>query len=541
MNQHFNLIEEPWIPCSLLNSGEQRLFGLRDVFTNAHGIREIEDDSPLVIVALHRLLLAILHRNFGPRTMNRWRDLWMRGAWDMPTLDAYFTKHARCFDAFDSEHPFAQVSVMPGTEIHPVTKLVRECASGNNATLFDHHFNDVSDGISPAVAMQHLLAFQLFAGAGGVSMPFNFTDAPLARGRSIMAVGDNLFETLCLNLVRYTDERPIPWDDDDDPPIWERAIFSTPSKSGTIPNGYVDYLTFQVRRVHLVPPDTSGVVRWCQIQQSYKFSGEGRPDPFLSYQRSEERGYVPVLFHLERATWRDSGTLFQPSAEDRTRPAVFDHLAQVRLLQDNGEIVARSAYRFSALGARLSSGQPDIIFWRHERLPLPLVYLTDGDLRATLDNALSHAERVGRALDSAISSFVRWVFVPEPHDDPKERKKQYSDKSKAIGALKAELAPGRRYWPALDTAFAAFLVAQAKERAASGTTGQIPISPAFRAWVDAVRQAARDDFRAMVGSQDATARVLRARVVAEQVFNGALKRARDAAGVTAEEEASGDE
>lgn len=540
MSQHFNLIEEPWIPCSLLDSGEHRLFGLCAVLANAHRICEIEDDSPLVTVALHRLLLTVLHRNFGPRTMNQWRDLWQSGEWHMGALDDYFRKHTERFDAFDTKHPFAQVPPMPGTETHPVTKLVRECASGNNATLFDHHFNDVSDGVSPGTAMQHLLAFQLYAGAGGVSKPFNFTDAPLARGRSLMAIGDNLFETLCLNLVRYTGERPIPWDADDDPPQWERTKLAPPSKEGTAPDGYMDYLTFQVRRVHLVPPDASGLVRWCQIQQSYKLNGEGRPDPFLSYQRIEERGYVPMLFHLARATWRDSGILFGLSSEDRTRPAIFDHLAQVQVLRDRGEVVARPAYRFSALGARLSSGQPDIIFWRHERLPLPLAYLNDGDLRAILDNALPHAERVGRALDAATVAFARWVFVPEPKVDTKERKKQYADKSKNIAALKTELAPGRRYWPALDTAFAAFLVAQAEERAASGATGQIPVGPAFRAWTAAVRQAAVNDFCAMVGGQDVTARVLRARVVAEQVFYSALKRARDAAGVTAEEEARDD-
>jgi CRISPR system Cascade subunit CasA len=511
------------------------------VLVDAHRVGEIDHDSPLVTVALHRLLLAILHRNFGPRTMGLWRDLWQARKWNMRTLEKYFERHADLFYAFDAKHPFSQVPPMAGVEAHSVVKLIRECASGNNATLFDHHLNDISEGISPAVAMQHLLAFQLYAGAGGVSKPFNFTDAPLARGRLLMVIGENLFETLCLNLVRYTNERPIPWDDLDDPPRWERTNSTSPTKEGTAPQGYLDYLTFQVRRVHLVPPDESGLVRRCQIQQGFKFNAAARPDPFLSYQRSEERGYVPVLFHLERSTWRDSGTLFTPSSEERTRPAVFDHLVQVDLLRDRGEIRANPAYRYSALGALLIKKQPIIIFWRHERLPLPLAYLNDGDLRATLDNALAHAERVGRALDCAIDVFSKWVFVPEPKDDPKERQKEYAGKKNPITGLKKVLAPGRRYWPALDAAFSAFQVAQAEERAASGATRQIPVGDAFREWVRGVRQAAEADFRAMVGGQGDTARVLRARVVAEQVFYAALNQARDAVVTTAESEVlSGD-
>ena len=65
----FDLVDKGWIPCLRLAGNERVEMGLRDVLAQAPTLREIYDPSPLVTVSLHRLLLAILHRNFGPRTL----------------------------------------------------------------------------------------------------------------------------------------------------------------------------------------------------------------------------------------------------------------------------------------------------------------------------------------------------------------------------------------------------------------------------------------------------------------------------------------
>jgi len=55
-------------PC-ILGTGGQEELSIREIFTESKmsGIQEISDSSPLVTVAIHRLLLTILHRNFGPK------------------------------------------------------------------------------------------------------------------------------------------------------------------------------------------------------------------------------------------------------------------------------------------------------------------------------------------------------------------------------------------------------------------------------------------------------------------------------------------
>ena len=72
----FNLVDQPWIPCLQRDGGKPQELSLRDTLIGAHEIRELFDNSPLVTVSLHRLLLAILHRNFGPASFGEWKELW---------------------------------------------------------------------------------------------------------------------------------------------------------------------------------------------------------------------------------------------------------------------------------------------------------------------------------------------------------------------------------------------------------------------------------------------------------------------------------
>jgi hypothetical protein len=84
----FNLIDEPFLPVVRLD-GRTKEVGLRTALRQAHDLRELRDDSPLVTAALHRLLLAVLHRVFGPEDEDAWARLRDRGRWDAEAIDAY--------------------------------------------------------------------------------------------------------------------------------------------------------------------------------------------------------------------------------------------------------------------------------------------------------------------------------------------------------------------------------------------------------------------------------------------------------------------
>jgi CRISPR system Cascade subunit CasA len=92
----FNLVNTEWLSCLLLpaaldrNSGMAvdsmaitQQFSLKQVLLHASQIRELIGESPPVTIALHRLLLAVLHRCLnGPRDSNEWAHMWRSQTWD---------------------------------------------------------------------------------------------------------------------------------------------------------------------------------------------------------------------------------------------------------------------------------------------------------------------------------------------------------------------------------------------------------------------------------------------------------------------------
>src|SRR5436309_116204 len=120
----FNLVDRLWIPC-VTQAGDSVLYGLLETLSRANKFKEIRDASPLVTVSLHRLLLAVLHRVFGPESPDAWAQMWQRGEgkFDTAALEDYL----KCpdvyprFDLFDDEHPFYQTASLPLGQIDEKT------------------------------------------------------------------------------------------------------------------------------------------------------------------------------------------------------------------------------------------------------------------------------------------------------------------------------------------------------------------------------------------------------------------------------------
>ncbi len=316
MNPTFDLLQSPWVPCIRADGAPVEL-GLRDALAQAHELRALHDESPLVMAALHRLLLALLHRAFGPATYDEWATLWKAGQWDAAQLDAYLDCWRHRFDIFDPERPFYQA---PDERVKPksVVSLIHDVASGNNPTLFDHHTEAGGITLTPAQAARMLVAAQVFGLCGTKGPTMQFTDAPCARGVIFLVQGETLFETLALNLVRYTDDAPLPrWPDDR--PAWEMDDPFTPDRS--VPRGYLDYLTWQNRRVLLLPEATTDgvVVRQVTIAPALRLDS-GVLDPMKHYRKDEKRGPLPLPFTEGRALWRDSAVLFRLHDEGHQPP-----------------------------------------------------------------------------------------------------------------------------------------------------------------------------------------------------------------------------
>jgi CRISPR system Cascade subunit CasA len=475
MNPTFDLLESPWIPC-IRADGRTVELGLREALGRAHQLRELDGESPLVTAALHRLLLAMLHRVFGPATCDEWGRIWDAGRWDTERIDAYLEQWRDRFDLFHPERPFYQAPD-ERAKSKSVSSLVHEVASGNNPTLFDHHVDAEGIVLTPAPAARMLVAAQAFGLAGLSGLVQKFTDGPCARGIVFLVQGATLFETLALNLLRYDDESPIPRRADDRP-AWEMDDPFSPDR--TQPRGYLDYLTWQNRRVLLLPEPTEngGVVREMTMAPALRL-GDGVLDPMTHYRRDEKRGPRPLAFTESRALWRDSAALFRLHDESYRPPQTFEWLSE---LVDEGYLDKSQTRRCLALG--MSKKQAKVNFYRGERMPLPLRYLEERALVETLDAALNMAEGTARQLWGAARTLAKFILSPEA-DTKSARQPARED----LDALTQQWAVERRYWSRLEIPFRETLVSLPK-----GMEDAMPV------WRKTLQRTAWEAFDQVAGS-----------------------------------------
>ena len=528
-NPQFNLLDEAWLPCLMLD-GSTREYGIRAALAEAHQIREIADPSPLVTASLHRLLLAIIHRVVeGPADPEDWQSLWQRGMWDMTAFAEYFGQWHCRFDLFDEEYPFYQWPGLDFAAMVPIAKLTHELASGNNATLFDHTTEQAGGSFSPGRAARYLVAQQNYAVGGLVSFakgenPADYKSAfgaPLVRGAMILVKRENLFRTLLLNLCRYdpSEQEPFTADArDGDLPAWERK---PPVAIETRrPFGYRDLLTWQSRRIRLHPEQSPAGIT---IGHAVIMKGNQFADGFhretaevmqafkiLPKPSAGQDPWQPVGFREDRALWRDSLAFMQSLPGEGQRPRILtwlDQLAEEEMIE-RGDRIPIDLYG-------MNTDKAKVLFWRQERLVLPLAYLDDRskELRTTLAVEIGKAESVAQALQAATRELAKLLLAPEA--DVGGRAPAGEDQ----GKLAARLAEGRTYWSRLGAPFSTLLGALPAQEARKAEGKP---SPAVLQWRHELRQAANAAFSVMVGGLDGSARNLKAVAAAGRVLNGLL-------------------
>jgi CRISPR system Cascade subunit CasA len=448
----FDLIAQPFVPC-VLPSGPAAEYGLRDALVKAHEVSELRDPSPLVTIALHRLLLAILHAAYrGPEDKAARIKIYRAGRFEPAVVGAYFEKWKDRFDLFHEKYPFYQTAGFSTKEPSGINRLAQELARGNNAALFDHTTDDPPPMFSPAQAARALIAEQVYAIGGGKSDTGNTTHAPLVSGATVLVRGRTLFETLWLNLTVFDrDQIPIPTTEDDIP-WWEKTASKPPNVSAPAPDGYLDYLTWQSRTLRLHPEeiDERTVVRRVFYAQGRKLDPkEALFDPMCAYRRDAKSGFPVVRFSEFRDLWRDSSAFFQFGESDQFRGPVTLHTLG-KLIED--EVLPSSArYQFSTFG--LCTDKAKVNFWRHETLPLPLHYLDEPALVDALQKAIARAEGVKDALRAGVYAAVAERLTASDEQKPD---------GKRVAAVIDSLAADRLYWSQLEEPFCRFMIALAE-------------------------------------------------------------------------------
>lgn len=424
----FVLSERPWIQCERLDGRVVEL-STYDALVEAHQLRAIVDESPLVVTALHRHLIAVLHRVVdGPASFKAWSAIYQRGAFDPDTVARYLECVRERLDLFHPTHPFAQVrgltEVFPESR-DPIDQLSFERSSWGVARA---HFQSRPAGhrarAMPAEAARSLLAHHAFATGGLVRKqgePDAATDAPVARAAVVVLRGATLFETLTSNLLYYAPgaAQPIAGTSND-APAWEREPLPqrVPLKQEPkrLPDGWLDLLTWLSRRIELVREDEH-VVSYVRAV-GHGLDPQSPNDPMVTWRFDQKRGFVSIGIQPDRAFWRDSSALFEAGRDPERklfRPKAVDQAASL----DVREVAGDRAFTLEVSGLFAKKSRVDCV--RMDRVWSRARYFDDPDVREAVNRALDLAQCAATTLRDALRVFARHALAegsrsPDPKD-----------------------------------------------------------------------------------------------------------------------------
>jgi len=400
----FNLWTEPWITVERKEGGTERC-GIEQTLVRAHEFASIYEQSPLVVVGIHRLLTAIAQAIVNPQRPPDLSKLWAKGEFTPKEVEEFGHKYVGRFDLFSEDAPFMQSADTPlypakGDKTKTVAYLAMEMPAGTAITHY-RHGGDESYQFCAACAAACMTSVPAFASSGGAGIKPSINGVPPIY---ILPGGNSLFESLALSLI-LPDYQPEVRSKRQDNPAWLRQpIVKRDTELSDV--GYLHSLTFLARRIRLHPKLSNIPCARCgQIGEWYVRTmifemGESRPkespfwfDPFVAYKLPDEtsRGTkkktvpTPLRPTEGKATWREFGTLFlqQPNQlgkkQQRTRRAgVIEQMAELDMVE------SVQTYPFRCIGLRTDM-KAKIFEWTDANFEV-----SPGLLRSTSAAAIIH-------------------------------------------------------------------------------------------------------------------------------------------------------
>lgn len=514
MAYSFNLLENPWLSC-VDDQNQLHQLNLLQTITRANHIREIQDNLPVMTGSLYLFLTAFVLNIFKPETDEDWESIWREGGFSEAKVVNYSEQWKSRFDIFDPEFPFYQDPKFGNREkdLNNLTKgklpepkgisgMLLHMASGNNATLFDHSLDDQPMAIPAAQAAQLLVMLQAYSLGGMSSASIGkdkyFKDSPFGRGILFLNKGKNLFETLMLNLTS-TGFDPL-MSSDDDHPSWERE---DPFESERFsPNGMLDFLTWQSRRILLLPEMSNG-----KVVVPYLFTAPGQglvntfSNPFYHNRLSmdgNKQSIKPLRFREGHSLWRDSQAILDIKSSNFDTPIPIRWAAHLRV----NDILRADSIQLELFGMCTQPAQKKVYFYANEIFIAPAIFLEDLGLLEDLQNGLAWAEEVRSNLYIAVRELARFKVVPM-NDQENIRVPGREDTDPLMQHWNTE----HLYWSNLEPAFYDYLISLPKSEQAHDV------------WQQAIRQAAHTALDYAVSQVGTDPAGLKARAKAERTLN----------------------
>ena len=482
----FNLLDECWIPV-IRQDWQRAEISLIELFQTWETVREIQADNPPTTLAIHRFLLAVLHRAYqGPKNVDHWEEIQQdngKGA------IAYLEKWRDRFDLFHPERPFMQDAEIP-EESSGEVYLAHVLHGNNTSTVFCHEHEWSHSSLSIPEAARLVLRLQNFdTGGRKTGATESAAVLPMMDAANVLVRGDDLCETLLLNLIQYDGEEKPCVATGDDLPVWERQSQKPKER---IPVGYIDYLTYQWRRVKVFNQGDR-VVR-VALHPGDRISKDLSTSQWecgIAYNKTK-KGLMTVRLNQNRSLWRDSAVFLQSSNEVSSCPRIVEWVAILKAEKD----LVKSNVHLQILGLNVDNAKP--LGWTSQQFAAPLIYLTNKALWQSLSSAIAIAEDHQQLFRS---------FKGSPYHALAEVLKN-NDAAGFAATLDGE----SRYWATLDRTFQELLLALPEDKLndrKSITYGNVELPKWTKTIQDAAREAFTDSI-ASIRNYEARAKALRA-------------------------------
>lgn len=221
----FNLLTEPWI---MVHDGtEEKEVSIIDLFQNAKKYRFLAGESEPQNLVILRLLLAIVQRVYQGEKAT---DVFEHG-FDKRLYD-YLESQMDAFDFFGN-HPFYQVippvfnafvdiakNIRPGKKsgtikVRQLNRLISE--SNNSPALFSPKSEKFKDELELSELIRWVITYQNYAGSSDKTKLIQYPKDPVSAGwlytiDPVYVAGENLFDTLVLNMVEDSNEQKPFWE-----------------------------------------------------------------------------------------------------------------------------------------------------------------------------------------------------------------------------------------------------------------------------------------------------------------------------------------
>ncbi len=321
MKPSFNLWYEPWITVERRDGSLVEL-SLEQTLLDAPALQAIHDPSPLVVVGIHRLLIAVLQDIFNPQSEDDLQAIWKAGSFSAAKINAFGEHYAQRFDLFSEDAPFLQsadISIEPEKKTWDIALLFQELPTGTFVVHYQHGL--ASDHIfCPTCVARGLITIPAFASSGGAGIKPSINGVPPIY---VLPGGVALFEQLWASLL-LPEFQPKAASITEDQVWWRRE--PVVEYKGTVTEvSYLHSLTFPARRVRVHPQLMQGICTRCGERSNWGVRtmvyqmGESRPkdapfwqDPFAAYRVRNETEPTPIRPLEGKVLWREFAALFLP-------------------------------------------------------------------------------------------------------------------------------------------------------------------------------------------------------------------------------------